>query len=649
MDTDNRYLQDYARDLIHNSLDCISTSNKEGQLVVFNPAAESTFGYTLEEVKTIGYNVMFADDDEFNRVHETLAKTGFYKGEVLNRRKNGEIFTSFLSANSVLDKEGNIVGTMGVSRDITSEKSQNAKLQEKLNENEILFNEIQNLSEIATSVTNGIIETDNDGIVLWGNKSFERMSGYKLAELIGKRLNDVFATPDFFLKRSQELESTKPHFNRPTQYAHKRKNGEIFWVLVESTPIYNTNGSIKKIIEVCTEISEQKATEFALVRSEQNFRQISETIEDVFYLYNIVDKKYEYISANCANILGADQDFFYNGKSHTESYVLDEDKPITLEAKEKIENGESYDIEFRMMIKGEVRWIRERSNAIKSESGLIIRNSGVCSDITEAKINLALIEEQNASINESLTYARRIQNATLPSHEEIEKFFPDYFVIFQPKEYISGDFYVIEKGSTNSGSDFLSFIVADCTGHGVPGGILSILCNSLLKQSLKETSVNSPAEALEWVKSQLNILFRSSAGQTINDGMDVGFCVYSPEKKQINFAGANISCWIFRNSNLIEIKGDRQHVGYMENAKKYTDYKIDVQEGDAIYLSTDGIVDQFGGESNKKFMRKKLINLVKKISHLPMPEQKILILESYNDWKGNREQTDDICVFGLRI
>lgn len=649
MDTENQYLQDYARDLIHNSLDCISTSNKEGQLVVFNPAAESTFGYSLEEVKTLGYNVMFASQEEFQRIHEIIESQGFYKGEVLNKRKNGEIFTSYLSANQVLDQNGELVGMMGVSRDISLEKNQQATLQEKLNENEILFNEIQNLSEIATSVTNGIIETDVNGIVLWGNKSFERMSGYSLTELLGKKLNDVFETPSFFVKRSIELEKGKPHFNRPIQYAHKRKNGEVFWVLVESTPILTTDGKIKKIIEVCTEISEQKATEFALVRSEQNFRQISETIEDVFYLYNIVDKKYEYISSNCSNILGADQEFFYTGKSHTESYVLDEDKAITLAAKEQIENGQSYDIEFRMMIHGEIRWIRERSNAIKNDSGLIIRNSGICSDITEAKINLALIEEQNASINESLAYARRIQNATLPSKEEIETLFPDHFVFYQPKDNISGDFYVIDSGKTNSGTDFLAFIVADCTGHGVPGGILSILCNSLLKQSLKESNVNSPADALEWVKNQLNLLFHSSAEKPINDGMDVGFCVYMPENKQLSFSGANLSCWVIRKNKLILIKGDRQHVGYMENAKQYTNHTVDIQDGDAIYLSTDGIVDQFGGESNKKFMRKKFVNLLCKNAHLPMLEQKEIIIHAYNEWKGKGEQTDDICVFGVRV
>ncbi len=649
MEIYNRYLQEYSRDLIHNSLDCITTSNSEGELVVFNPAAERTFGYNINEIRKLGYAVMFSSQEEYDRIHRTLSQTGVYKGEVLNRRKNGEIFTSYLSANKIIDKNGNVIGSMGVSRDISIEKAQQATIQEKLNENKILFDQIQSLSEIATSVTNGIVETDKDGIVLWSNQSFERMSGYKLEELLGKRLNDVFGTPDFFLKNLKELVKNKPYFNKPIQYAHLRKNGELFWVLVESTPIYNPNGSIKKIIEVCTEISEQKATESALIASEQNFRQISSTIEDVFYLYNIAENKYEYISENCANILGADQDFFYKGKSHTDSYVLEEDKHITLNAKEKIERGESYDIEFRMMIKGEIRWIRERSNSIRDDDGLIIRNSGICSDITEAKINLALIEQQNANINESLSYARRIQNATLPSHEEIAQFFPDHFVIFQPKEYISGDFYVIEKGCTNSGNEFLSFIVADCTGHGVPGGILSILCNSLLKQSLKENSVNSPAEALEWVRNQLNLLFHSSAGQTINDGMDVGFCVYSPDKKQLSFAGANLSCWIFRKNTLIEVKGDRQHVGYTENAKKYSNHIVDIQEGDALYLATDGIIDQFGGKSNKKFMRKQLIALLKSISHIPMNEQKHLIMDSVNQWKGNREQTDDICVFGIRI
>lgn len=378
--------QEYASDLIKNSLDCISTADENGQLVVYNPAAERTFGFSRQELVEQGYEVMFADRTEFDRVHEIIQRDGQYVGEVLNRRKNGEIFTSFLTANRIFDKSGAARGIMGVSR-----------------------------------------------------------------------------------------------------------------------------------------------------------------------------------------------------------------------------------------------------------------------DITDAKKSQILIEAKNAALRESLTYARRILHATLPSETEIARYFPDHFVCFQPKDFISGDFYLVEKTRSHEGHELYVFVVADCTGHGIPGGILSILCNNLVKQSLTEQSITSPAEALEWMRHQLTRLFDGENNDRINDGMDIGFCVYNTHTRSIEFAGANIGCIIIRDQNIIKIRSDRQHVGRSDAPQAFTNHSVPVQYGDSVYLTTDGIVDQFGGRSNKKFLRKNLHKLLVKHSNLPMKEQGIQVQAAFEKWKGKQSQTDDICLLGIRM
>lgn len=649
MKNEMNYLQQYARDLIDNSLDCISTSDVNGNIVLFNKAAEKTFGYSAVEIELLGYDVMFASKEESVRIHEALKKNGSYQGEVINRRKNGEIFTSYLTSNLVYNDAGELVGSMGISRDISEEKRHREHLKQKLEENKRLLDANQHLLDIATSVTNGIVEKTPEGTITWCNSSFEKMTGYSLLELEGSSTTKKLLTPAFFEAQSRIIEQTGPHFNVPVQYARYKKNGELFWVLVESTAIRDFDGELIKIIDVCTEITEQKNAEMALIASEHNFHQISATIEDVFYLYNIELMKYEFISPNCLEVLGASQDFFYEGKKHTENFVLLEDQLAVLAAKDKIERGESYDIEFRMSINGKIKWIRERSNAIYNDEGKAIKNSGICTDITLAKKNLELIEEQNRAITESMVYARRIQNATLPSPKEISELFENNFVLFQPKSEISGDFFLASTTRTSDSTELKVFLVADCTGHGIPGGILSILCNNLVKQSLTEHSVHSPGQALNWIKKQLDHLFHSNNEQTINDGMDVGFGVYNPNTQEITFAGANLSCLIVRNNELIQIKGDRQHVGYSEDDFIFSDETVKVYPGDNIYLSTDGIMDQFGGDANKKFMRKQFITLLKEISALDMPEQKQIIYDSFMQWKGANEQTDDICIFGIKL
>ena len=649
MDSFNKYSDEYFLQIIESSSDCISTQDLSGKILVFNKSAERTFGYTKAEINKIGSEILFAHDSEFKKIQKEIEKTGKYIGEVLNRRKNGELFVSFLTANHLRDENGKIIGMMGVSRDISEKKKQELVLQQQLQENKELIDQIESLSEIATSVTNGIVETNTNNEITWCNSSFERITGYTREELIGNKPSTILRVPHFYQEEFDRIIKDRLTLKAPMQFAHYKKNGELFWILVETSVIYNEDGSVKKYVEICTEITDQKKAEISLVESEQNFREISETIEDVFYLYNKVEKQYEYISPNCDKILGASQDFFYSGKKHTSFYVFPEDQSRVYEADKKVNNGISYDIQFRMVVNDEIKWLRERANPIFDEDGRVVKSSGIVTDITEAKRNLELIEQQNQAINESLTYAKRIQEATLPNQSDIQAIFNDFFLIYQPKDYISGDLYVIDRLLSNDNVEMKAFIVADCTGHGVPGGILSILCNSLLKQSLTDLSINSPAEALNSIRQQLEKLFRIDKESHIHDGMDVGFCVYDESKQELHFAGANSTCVIIRNGQLIRIKGDRQHVGYADLEKPFTNHTIKMQKGDNVYLSTDGIVDQFGGDYNKKFLRKNYLELLLSQQDQPMEVQKQIILNAFADWKGNNEQTDDICVFGLKI
>ncbi len=638
----------YTDYLIKNSLECICASDETGFIVEFNPAAEQVFGYSKSEIQLLGPSEMFATEKEYARVSAALEERGKYFGEVVNKRKNGEIFVSYLSANVVFDENGSPIGTMGVSRDISREKELIREVERSNREKSGLISEIEELSQIATSITNGIVITDVEGRIKWCNHGFTKISGYTLEELKGYFPSQVIRIPHFYQEDFKRLTSDGPNFKEAIQVPHYTKSGDLYWILVESTPVYNSDGELTQIIEVCTEITAQKRAEIALVESEQNFRKISETISDAFYLYNIFEQEYEYMSPKCFEILGVDDQFFYSGKSFND-LIFPEDKHIFKRSFLGLKNKMSFDIEYRIIKNGEIRWIHERGYPIEDADGKVIKTSGVCADITEEKYTRELVERQNIDIQESISYARLIQEATLTEVEEMKEVFPESFVLFRPKGELSGDFYMTDIIRTNSGLEMKSFIVADCTGHGVPGAILSILCNSLIKQTFTNPQVNTPGQALDTVRNQLIKLFNTKVSDQMRDGMDIGFGLVDEKRRKIFFAGANMSCVVARGNGLLEITGDRQHVGYSTELSPFTDHTFNYQPQDTVYLFTDGFVDQFGGAKNKRYMSRRLYDLIAETCHLPMREQEERFTQEFESWKGANEQTDDMTFLAVRL
>ena len=645
--TENAIYADY---LIKNSLDFIGSSDAEGRIIEYNPAALRAFGYTLEELKNLPVGALYASEEEYQRVVQSMEETGQFAGEVINKRKNGEEFTCYLSANILYNDEGERIGSMGVSRDISKEKELTRQLEIQNDKNAKLIDELVSLSRIATNVSNGIVITTPEGEMKWCNDSFSRITGYTNDELIGHKPSALFKVPHFYEDTFVDLTANGPITDEPLQVAHYHKDGHLYWMLIESTPVYDEQGNLTEIIEICTEITDQKKAEMALVESEANFRQMSETIVDVFFLYNVINKQYEYVSPNSKDVMGVDPEFFYSGKAYLNKFVLAEDRHLIRRGRLDIMSNKSYDIEYRIKIDDEIRWLHERTYPIVGEHGDILKGSGVVRDITQLKHDQELLDLQNKNIAESITYAKRIQTSTLQSESDIRQVLKDSFMYFLPKGELSGDFYIVDYVNSKDDEQQLPvFFVGDCTGHGVPGAILSILCLSLTRQTMRSRQIHSPAEALAFIRRRLIKIFHSREASQINDGMDAGFGIVDEENKQVIYAGANLSMLVLRNGKWLELRGSKQHVGYSVDSVPFEDITFDYESGDQLYLFTDGFVDQFGGENNKKYMKRRLKQFIKSISHEPMKKQRKLIEKEFKAWKGEEEQTDDICCFGVKL
>ena len=252
----------------------------------------------------------------------------------------------------------------------------------------------------------------------------------------------------------------------------------------------------------------------------------------------------------------------------------------------------------------------------------------------------------------SIHYAQRIQNAILPSSTLINDCLPESFVLFKPKDIVSGDFYWVSPVTTsNTNEKVILFCVADCTGHGVPGAFMSLIGNSYLKLSLNEPSVNSPAQALDFLNKGVISTLQQNNTEKIKDGMDLALCAWFKTSNKLYFSGAKNPLYIIKNGELIEIKGDKHPIGaYLDGTlEPFTNHAVDLEGGECIYLFSDGYPDQFGGEKGKKFMYGKFKKLLLEIHTKPMKEQQQILNDRFVEWQGDMEQIDDVCIVGVRV
>ncbi|MDI1354939.1 MAG: SpoIIE family protein phosphatase [bacterium] len=264
-------------------------------------------------------------------------------------------------------------------------------------------------------------------------------------------------------------------------------------------------------------------------------------------------------------------------------------------------------------------------------------------DITEQKTFEKIIYEKNLEITQSIQYALRIQEAILPSQYLFKEIFPESFVLYKPKDVVAGDFYWL-----NRVDDWVFAAAADCTGHGVPGALVSVVCNNALNRSVKEFKLRDTGLILDKTREIVIETFANSDSD-VKDGMDISIVGIKKSSAEVCWSGANNPLWYLSKNQLMEVAANKQPIGKTENPLPFRTHKIRLDEADYLFLFTDGYADQFGGENEKKFKYKQLQNLLLENSEKSPEELKNVLDARICSWKGELEQTDDILVVGIKL
>jgi len=503
---------------------------------------------------------------------------------------------------------------------------------------------------------------DLKGIILFANETFVAVSGYSLDELKGQNhriINSGHHSKSFWQGMWQTIAKGKIW---RAEVCNRKKDGKLYWVDTTIAPIFDEKGKINSFISIRFEITKRKEAEDLLLKS------YAETIEQQRFIQTILDASPDWIVVKDAasRVFKMTNKSFKNdlltngiidviGKTAADlgfaSVIAGEDAYESMHSLEDwvIAQGKMAkltDVKITMPW-GETLWmdivaVPMKDNSVHVHSLLIF-----ATDVSEKKFYTDNIKAKQEALEASINYAERIQKAILPTKEEIDAIFSSYFVFYQPRDIVSGDFYWFAKKG-----DCAIVVAIDCTGHGVPGAFMTLIANELLQEIVHMNGITAPSEILTELHHALRRSLRYHDSK-INDGMEVGIVTVCEKEQTLFFAGARSRPLLIidQSGQVTSIKGDLLPIGGHELGieRVFTQHVMSYDQPINCYLASDGFQDQFGGPDDRKFMAKRLRETLVDLQKYPIEQQLGHLKEIFSQWKGTNKQTDDVLMIGFSL
>ncbi len=519
------------------------------------------------------------------------------------------------------------------------EKSNNM-LQEQIEEVNLAQNRMEQLLYNASEV---ITIYEADGTIRYISPSVKKILGYDPEELIGLKGRTYVNEEDIHKSRSMFKNILENAVEVQTiQYRFQRKNGEWIWLEATGKNLLS-DASVRGIVVNARDITVKMKAEQE-ERMRRNMQALSENSPDLITRISVAGK-IAYINPMIELYTGYKSEE-YTGKVLGEitigTDVVNSWKYLLKEVQLKNENI-SEEVTFNTPDGKHIMQV----NAIPEYNDNILESVlMVAHDITERKEAELEIQDKNKKINESINYSKRIQNAVIPDNKAITNIFKDSFIFYHPKDVVSGDFpWMMEKG------DEVYVAAVDCTGHGVPGAMLSLVGNFLLNDIIRNGNSLSPAVILDKLDEMVNTTLATEKNDSqIKDGMDIALCKINIKTRKMEYAGAHRPLYHVANGELKEYKGDKWAIGggVYRNQTNFTNYEVNLKKGEAVYIFSDGLPDQFGGPNSRKFGPQRIKEVVTNNSE-DMNKTYTVMKEEFHKWMGVQKQTDDVLLIGIKF
>ena len=520
-------------------------------------------------------------------------------------------------------------------------KRSNSMLEEQIEEVNSTQKRMQLLLENASEV---ITIYEEDGTVRYVSPSVETILGYGQKEMQGKS-DMALIHPDSreVAKNLFESLKKKPDGKVTAQFEYKTKDGNYIWLEATGTN-FMSNKAIRGYILNSRDITERRRAEQEQ-RMRSKMQALSENSPDL--ITRLENEAISYINPTIETYTGKSPAVFLNRnvkEAELDAAILDKWLEVVEEVN-KHQNTVSTEMDFpsglgkRIM---QVNAIPEYDDKKNIESVLVVSH-----DITERKEIELEIQNKNKKINDSINYAKRIQNAILPNTRLINKVLPDSFILYKPRDVVSGDFpwFVQIKNDI--------FIAAvDCTGHGVPGALLSLIGYFLLNDIVRSRKITEPGKILDLLDEGVTQTLRQDQDESATkDGMDIALCRINMDTRTVEYAGAHRPLYYMKGGIMDEVKGNKFPIGggIYKNQTNFTTTRLELKKGDSFYFSSDGFPDQFGGPEVRKFGPKKIREIIEQVHKIPMAEASEVFDQEWEAWKGEHKQTDDVLLIGIKF
>jgi PAS domain S-box-containing protein len=659
----------FQKSILNSAELSIISTDLDGVITSFNPTSERWLGYEAQALigknsadiflaKKDSMSLELSDNQAVTKVKmtfEVILKS--YKTrpdeaiEWTYRKADGAKMLVLLRVSEIKDEYQEVIGYLGVANDITESK----KAEEKIRRQQELLREMERFAKIGAWEYN--LQTD---------------------EFIGsEELNNIIGLPSDFQLISENSSSYNTEHDElvydkimhtantgeTQEFEIKFSNGK--WVNYFITKIEDElgNAKLEAVVQNITprKEAEEKVQTVAsrlttLIESmqvgvllESEIRTIV-LINQVFCdLFGIPIDKNTMIGIDCSQSAEQSKNLFKYSEAFVQRVekILLERKPVSGEVLE-LKDGRFFERDYiPIVLNGQYLghlWLYEDITERKiQEKTLILMNAEAIQNNQRLEEQGQRIRYQFKQIKDSINYASRMQKAVLPTDEQVTRLLKNYFVIYKPKDIVSGDFYWLEQIG-----DKIVLAVVDCTGHGVPGAFMSMLGNSFLDSIVIQNQITQADNILYELNRYVNVILKQDVTE-INDGMDIGICVIDTQMNTLEFAGAQNNMVYIQNNELFNIRGGRFSVGGGKIDEPFQNHSIDFSTPTTFYLFSDGYHDQLGGPKGKKFLSTRFRELLLAGHKLPMKAQKQILEAKFKEWRGKYEQTDDVLVLGFRL